>query len=64
MAIFTDTFEPIANCHLRMAGSHIRWVDKLYDAIAAQQPLDAVTISKDDCCDFGKWLHNENTFFT
>lgn len=62
VAIFTDTFEPVSDCHLQMLGSHIHWIDKLRDSIANKETLlDVETISKDDCCPFGKWLHNEHT---
>lgn len=61
-AIFTDTFEPVSSYHLQMVGSHIHWVEKLRNSIVNKEmPLDVETISKDNCCDFGKWLHNKHT---
>ena len=36
---------------------HTEWKAKLRRAIASWQQLDAATISKDNCCDLGKWLH-------
>lgn len=36
---------------------HAEWKVKFRKAMANHEHLDAVTISKDDCCDFGKWLH-------
>ncbi len=38
---------------------HIEWKIKLRNAISRQETLDPVTISKDNCCDFGKWLYGE-----
>jgi thiol peroxidase len=61
-AIFTDTFEPVSDYHLQMVGSHIHWMDKLRHSIVNKEtPLNIETISKDDCCAFGKWLHDERT---
>ena len=39
---------------------HQDWKVKLRTAISKRETLDAVTISKDNCCDFGKWLYDEN----
>ncbi len=62
VAIFTDTFEPVSNYHLQMVGSHIHWIDKLRNSIVNKEtPFDIKTISKDNCCTLGKWLHNEHT---
>ncbi len=36
---------------------HSEWKVKLRTAISKREEMDAVTISRDDCCDFGKWLH-------
>ncbi|MFZ6689665.1 CZB domain-containing protein [Undibacterium sp. SXout11W] len=38
---------------------HSEWKTKLRSAVAKQETLDAATISKDHCCDLGKWLHWE-----
>jgi len=40
---------------------HADWKVKLRTAISNKETLDVTTISKDDCCDFGKWLHSEDT---
>lgn len=40
---------------------HADWKMKLRTAITQREHLDAETISKDNCCDFGKWLHSEET---
>ena len=37
--------------------AHYAWKNKLKAAITARSQLDAATISRDDCCEFGKWLH-------
>ncbi len=38
---------------------HAEWKLKLRTAILKQEIMDAATISKDNCCDLGKWLHGE-----
>lgn len=40
-------------------GKHTEWKAKFRLAISKKEPMDAKTISKDDCCDLGKWLHGE-----
>lgn len=39
--------------------AHAEWKVKLRMAIAKKESLDAATISKDNCCALGKWLHGE-----
>ncbi|WP_333874382.1 methyl-accepting chemotaxis protein [Methylobacter sp.] len=36
---------------------HAEWKVKFRTAISHHEKLDVATISKDNCCDFGKWLH-------
>jgi methyl-accepting chemotaxis protein len=38
---------------------HAEWKVKFRSAIATPEHMDAATISKDDCCELGKWLHGE-----
>jgi hypothetical protein len=38
---------------------HAEWKTKFRGAITKQEQMDASTISKDNCCDLGKWLHGE-----
>jgi methyl-accepting chemotaxis protein len=38
---------------------HGEWKAKFRAAIVKQETLDAATISKDNCCELGKWLHGE-----
>jgi len=38
---------------------HSEWKVKLRSAILKQETLDAATISKDNRCELGKWLHGE-----
>jgi len=38
---------------------HAEWKFKLRNAIHANETLDAAAISKDNNCEFGKWLHGE-----
>ena len=39
--------------------AHAQWKTKFRAAITGKQVMDAATISKDNCCDLGKWLHGE-----
>lgn len=36
---------------------HADWRAKLRTAAIRNEPLDAETISRDNCCEMGKWLH-------
>lgn len=38
---------------------HAEWKLKFRSAISKQEKMDATSIAKDNCCDFGKWLHGE-----
>ena len=38
---------------------HAEWKIKFRSAITKQETMDAATISKDNCCDFGKWLYGD-----
>ena len=38
---------------------HIEWRAKFRLAIVKKEQMDAATISKDNCCEVGKWLHGE-----
>jgi methyl-accepting chemotaxis protein len=38
---------------------HAEWKMKFRNAISKQETLDALSISKDNCCDLGQWLHGE-----
>ncbi|MBI5306763.1 MAG: CZB domain-containing protein [Planctomycetes bacterium] len=40
-------------------GKHTDWKTKLRLAISKKETLDVATISKDNCCELGKWLHGE-----
>jgi len=35
------------------------WKYKVRSAMISLEPMDVATISKDNCCDIGKWLHGE-----
>jgi len=39
--------------------AHMNWKVKLRTAIGEKAQLDAATISRDDACVLGKWLHGE-----
>jgi methyl-accepting chemotaxis protein len=39
--------------------AHAQWKVKLRSAIASGETLDARSISADDCCALGKWLHGD-----
>ncbi|HMU64835.1 MAG: CZB domain-containing protein [Nitrosomonas sp.] len=36
---------------------HAEWKVKFRSAIVKKESMDAGTISKDNCCELGKWLH-------
>jgi methyl-accepting chemotaxis protein len=57
-AIFPGTFDPLIDGHLYLVASHAYWKTKFHIAMVNGEPLDAVKISKDDCCNLGKWLHS------
>jgi methyl-accepting chemotaxis protein len=38
---------------------HAEWKVKFRSAIGKQEQIDATTLSKDNCCELGKWLHGE-----
>jgi len=38
---------------------HAEWKLKFRKAISGHETMDAATISKDNCCELGKWLHGE-----
>jgi hypothetical protein len=38
---------------------HSEWKIRLRGAIFKKETLDAATISQDNCCELGKWLHGE-----
>ncbi len=40
-------------------GKHAEWKLKFRSAISMKESMDAATISKDNCCELGKWLHGE-----
>lgn len=38
---------------------HSEWKTKFRSAIGKQESLDDATISRDNCCEMGKWLHGD-----
>jgi len=38
---------------------HIEWKVKFMSTILKQETMDTETISKDNCCELGKWLHED-----
>lgn len=38
---------------------HAQWKVKFRVAISGHETMDAETITKDNCCELGKWLHGE-----
>jgi hypothetical protein len=38
---------------------HSEWKIRFRTAISKQETMDAANVSKDNCCDLGKWLHGE-----
>jgi len=39
--------------------AHKTWTIKLRNAILSNETLDVDVISRDNCCELGKWLHGE-----
>ncbi|MEQ1525450.1 MAG: CZB domain-containing protein [Gallionella sp.] len=39
--------------------THSSWKIKFRTAISKKETMDAAMISKDNCCELGKWLHGE-----
>ena len=39
--------------------SHINWRVKFRKAIASHESMDVTTISRDNCCELGIWLHGD-----
>lgn len=39
--------------------AHVEWKTRFRTAIAAQSQIDAATVSKDNLCPLGKWLHGD-----
>mgnify|MGYP003351728318 CR=1 FL=1 len=37
--------------------THAQWKTRLRTAIVKQEQLDLATLSRDDCCELGQWLH-------
>ena len=38
---------------------HAEWKIKLRSAISKHQQMDVATLSRDDCCELGEWLHGD-----
>jgi methyl-accepting chemotaxis protein len=38
---------------------HAQWKVKFRVAISGRETMDAETITKDNCCELGKWLHGD-----
>ena len=38
---------------------HAEWKTKLRAAISKHEKMDVKTLTKDNCCELGKWLHGE-----
>lgn len=38
---------------------HADWKFKLRSAITNKETMDVATVSADNCCELGKWLHGE-----
>lgn len=39
--------------------AHAQWKTKLRSAISKHEQLDLMTLSRDDRCELGQWLHGE-----
>lgn len=40
--------------------AHAEWKIKFRNAITRKDTMDVATISADNCCELGKWLHGES----
>lgn len=38
---------------------HAEWKIKLRSAISKHEQMDVTTLSRDDCCELGQWLHGD-----
>lgn len=38
---------------------HAEWKVKLRSAISKHEQMDVATLSRDDCCELGQWLHGD-----
>jgi len=59
-----ESYQPSLPSHVgidldKALEKHSEWKVKLRTAISKREEMDAATISRDDCCDFGKWLHHD-----
>lgn len=43
----------------RAMNTHVEWKMKLRSAITGKERVDAASLSRDNCCEFGRWLHGE-----
>jgi hypothetical protein len=41
------------------ASSHRAWKVRLQESMSKGERLDVATISRDDCCELGTWLHSD-----
>ena len=60
-AISTRPFEESVNdSHHCLVMTHVYWTTQLRFAMTNNEMLDTATISKDNCCGLGEWLHIEH----
>jgi len=55
-------YEAIEQTHSdlhQLVGMHVRWKIRFRNAITHKLRFNIAVIRKDDCCDFGKWLHGD-----
>jgi hypothetical protein len=38
---------------------HQQWKEKLLAAVLARESIDVETISRDNCCELGKWIYSD-----
>ena len=44
---------------IQAISKHIEWKVKFMSTILKQESMDTETISNDNCCELGKWLHED-----
>lgn len=59
---FTDHQHLAAAMLSRALKAHEQWKLKLQTAVEDGSPLDVALLSRDDCCELGKWLNSEGRY--
>jgi hypothetical protein len=60
--IFPGTFDPLIDGHLYLVASHSHWKAQLHIAISNKSHFNVATISQNNHCVLGKWLHSDQAY--